>query len=288
MGFPAAVPAFLLIGAPGPEWTAFGAVGPEVQVRPRGTATSATIQTSATNCHPTRNRHNGCITTGKVTRTDPFPQIAAGAGQPRGPAGRSTETRRPFHPFGAAITRCFTASPAPFTPTHHRQVVSTMHGGAESGGWSVQVAAGRGAGQTVGGEPFTGAVRGQHEDGRQSRHRAAPHPCVCSSSAGGGARRAISGAPRPLDDRDSADLPGASTADACSAGECRGHLLPLTSPPEGDQDARRGQRPSTRQDPKQRSHTGGAGGVDGEVRPDADLGAARRAPGADPRCADRR
>ena len=110
-GFPAAVPAFLLIGAPGPEWTAFGAVGPEVQVRPRGTATSATIQTSATNCQPLRNRHNGCITTGKVARTDPFPQIAAGAGQPRAPAGRSTEIRRPFHPFGAAITRC--SPPAP-------------------------------------------------------------------------------------------------------------------------------------------------------------------------------
>jgi hypothetical protein len=75
---------------------------------------------------PLRNRHNGCVTTGNVARTDPFPQIAAGAGQPRGPAGRSTESRRPFHPFGAAITRCFTAIPAPLTPTHNRQVFSTV------------------------------------------------------------------------------------------------------------------------------------------------------------------
>jgi hypothetical protein len=176
-GFPAAVPAFLLIGAPGPEWTAFGAVGPEVQVRPRGTATSATIQTSATNCHSIRNRHNGCITTGKVARTDPFPQIAAGAGQPRVPAGRSTESRRPFHPFGAAITRCFTASPASLTsPTTGRccrpctvarnpgWVVSAGSGGPESG-------TNRGRGL------FTGAVRGQREDGRQADTAAARAGC---------------------------------------------------------------------------------------------------------------
>ena len=169
-GFPAAVPAFLLIGAPGPEWTAFGALARRCQVRPRETATSATIQTSATNCHPFRNRHNGCITTGKVARTDPFPQIAAGAGQPRGPAGRPTESRRPFHPFGAAITRCFTAIPAPLTPTHNRQVFSTVQGGGRGipAGWSVQVAAGRRAGQNRGRGLFTGAVRRQREDGRQA------------------------------------------------------------------------------------------------------------------------
>jgi len=176
-GFPAAVPAFLLIGAPGPEWTAFGAVGPEVQVRPRGTATSATIQTSATNCHSIRNRHNGCITTGKVARTDPFPQIAAGAGQPRAPAGRSTESRRPFHPFGAAITRCFHRQPRVAHIAHHRSVLSTMHGGAESrlGGQCRQ----RWAGERD--KPWQGSVhRGRPSAARgwaPSRHRAAPHPC---------------------------------------------------------------------------------------------------------------
>ena len=38
-GFPAAVLAFLLVGAPGPEWTALGAVGPEVCRSGRGNAT---------------------------------------------------------------------------------------------------------------------------------------------------------------------------------------------------------------------------------------------------------
>ena len=200
-GFPAAVPAFLLIGAPGPEWTAFGAVGPEVQVqvRPRGTATSATIQTSATNCHPFRNRHNGCITTGKVARTDPFPQIAAGAGQPRGPAGRSTESRRPFHPFGAAITRCFTAIPAPLTPTHHRQALSTMHV-ARNPGWVVSAGSG---GSESGAKPWEGTVhRGRPSAARgwaPSRHRAARTPARVAAP--------------PVVVR-GGDHPGASTADA--------------------------------------------------------------------------
>jgi len=176
-GFPAAVPAFLLIGAPGPEWTAFGAVGPEVQVRPRGTATSATIQTSATNCQPLRNRHNGCITTGKVARTDPFPQIAAGAGQPRAPAGRSTEIRRPFHPFGAAITRCFHRQPraAHTDPPPAGVVDHARWRGIRLGGQCRQ----RWAGERD--KPWQGTVhRGRPSAARgwaPSRHRAAPHPC---------------------------------------------------------------------------------------------------------------
>ena len=126
---------------------------------------------------PLRNRHNGCITTGKVARTDPFPQIAAGAGQPRAPAGRSTEIRRPFHPFGAAITRCFHRHPsaAHTDPPPAGVVDHARWRGIRLGGQCRQ----RWAGERD--KPWQGTVhRGRPSAARgwaPSRHRAAPHPC---------------------------------------------------------------------------------------------------------------
>ena len=191
-------------------------------------------------------------------RTDPFPQIATVPGQHRGP-GQPVNRKPP----GISPVRCshyplFHRHPRA-AHTHPPPASVFDRAGSAARGWA------------------------------PSRHRAA-RTTALYGSAGGGARRR-SPVPHiswPTGIRRS---PDASTADACSGGDCRGHLLPLTSPPAGDRmrDENNGQVPRSTRNKNAEAHIlAELEDVDGEVRPDADLGAARGIPGADPRCADRR